>query len=206
MKNLLAPAILALTLATPAAAETRDLSGFTGVSAADRVRVEVSEGPRYSVEITGRDAGRVRTRVEDNTLRISQANRPWFGRTPRLDAVVRVTAPNIDDLAASRGAELHAENLQADDLSVAVAMGAELWVSGTCDDLDASASMGAIIHANNMACSTADISASMGAEAEVNAASTFDASASMGAVVNVSGGATRGDVSTSMGAEVSQNR
>lgn len=202
MKNLLAPAILALAIATPAAADTRDHSGFTGVTASDRLEVQVVEGPTYSVSVTGRDASRVRTRVEDNTLRISQANRGWFGRSPRLDAVVRVTAPSLDHLAAARGAELRAENLRADDLTVAAAMGATLWVSGTCDDLDASAAMGAEIHAENMACSTANVSASMGADARVNASSSFDASASMGATVNVAGGAARGDVSTSMGAEV----
>lgn len=206
MKNLLAPAILAFALAAPAAAETRDHTGFTGVAAADRLRVEVSEGPRYSVQVEGRDASRVRTRIDDSTLRISERNRSWFGRSRALDAVVRVTAPNIDSLAAARGAELRAENLQADDLAIAAAMGAELWVSGTCDDLDAAASMGAIIHADNMACSSADIAASMGAEARVNVATTFDAAASMGAVINVAGGAQRGDVATSMGAEVNQSR
>ncbi len=106
MNRIVAPALLALALAVPAAAETRNLSGFSAVNASDRMTVEVAVGERYSVEVTGSDADRVRTRLDGNTLRITDARRPWWGGGHRLDARVRVTAPAINRVSASRGAEL----------------------------------------------------------------------------------------------------
>src|SRR5262245_57275605 len=124
MKRFLAVALLAAGMAGAANAQTRDLTGFTDVHASDRMTVEVTVGDTYSVQVTGSDAERIRTRIVDgHTLRIEDARRPWFGRSPRLDATVLVTAPRIEGVAASRGAELTAT------------------MSGECNDFSAAAAM-----------------------------------------------------------------
>jgi hypothetical protein len=229
MKRLLAPALIALTLAVPgASAEVRNVSGFQHVNAADRLTVAVAIGDGYRVEVTGSDAERVRTRIDGDVLRIEDARRPWFGRSPRLDAHVRVTVPAIEGVAASRGAELVAsiaggscndfsvaaamggvarvEGAQCDDVDVAASMGGEVTIAGACQDLDASASMGGYVRAEDLQCATVDASAAMGGDIRAFASRSYDASAAMGGAINVAGGANASDTSSIMGGEISSDQ
>lgn len=192
-----------VALAGAAMAETRTHSSFTGVSTSDRIPVEVTLGESYRVEVLGSDAERVRTEVDDGVLEVRQRNRPWFGGPPRIDARVRVTAPAIDSLAASRGGSIRAEGMRANSMSLAASMGGDIDVSGTCGALSAAASMGGSIDADSLECETARIAASMGGDAKVFASNSYNASASMGGSVRVGGNPQRGDVSTTMGGAVS---
>jgi hypothetical protein len=225
MNRLIAPALVALALAGSAAAETRALSGFQSVNAEDRITVTVSVGEAYAVDVTGSDADRVRTRVDGRTLHIEDARRPWFGRSPRLDARVRVTAPELESVAASRGATLAADLTGApcDDFSATAAMGGEANVTGArcttvsstaamggevrmagaCRSHDISAAMGALVRGDEMQCETVDATAAMGGDIRAFASQSYDASASMGGSINVAGGASAHDISASMGGSIS---
>lgn len=228
MRRLLAPALIALALAAPAAAETRALSGFRAVDAEDRLVVTIDIGDAYAVDVSGSDAGRVRTRVDGRTLYIEDARRPWFGRSPRLDAQVRITAPSIESVAASRGAEVRA-NLTGgacDEFTAAAAMGGETTVSGatcnavsssaamggavrlagSCRSHEVSASMGGYVRADEMQCETVDASASMGGDIRAFASRTYDASAAMGGAINVAGGGQGSDTSAALGGSIRNSR
>jgi hypothetical protein len=226
MRHFLAAALLAGAFAGIAYAETRSLSGFTHVNAADRITVDVAVGETFSVEVTGADAERVRTRIDGRTLRISDANRPWFGRSPRIDATVRVTAPRIEGVAASRGAQLTAAlSGECDDLSASAAMGGsarvsgvacrsvdasaamggELELAGSCEALSVSAAMGGAVGADQLQCRTVDASAAMGGMIDAYASERYDASAAMGGAISFSGDAGRGETSAAMGGSISQN-
>jgi len=205
MHKLIAPAVLALALTVPAAAETRNHAGFDGVAVQDRIRVEVTPGQSYSVDVSGPDAARVRTQVQDRTLRISDRNRPLFGGSPPLDAVVRVVVPELDSLSASRGADVRATDITAHDFAVAASTGAEVRITGACQSLSAAASMGGVINAQHFACADANVAASMGGEANVAASASYDAAASMGGLIDIRGEGARGETATSMGGEVRRN-
>jgi hypothetical protein len=226
MKRFVAVALLAGGLAGAAHAETRGLTGFTEINASDRLRVEVATGETYGVEVTGADAERVRTRLDGRTLRISDARRPWFGSRRRLDATVRVTAPRVEGVAASRGAELSAtlsgecgdfsaaaamggavrvSGVACRSVDAAAAMGGELRLAGTCDALDVSAAMGGQVRAADLQCRTVDASAAMGGDIRVYASESYDASAAMGADIDVAGEARRGETSAAMGGSISQH-
>lgn len=226
MKYFVSVALLVGALAGAAHAETRALSGFTQVSAADRLTVEVSIGETYSVEVTGSDADRVRTRLDGRTLKITDARRPWFGTSRRLDANVRVTAPRLEGVAAARGAELTATiSGECDDFSAAAAMGAttrvsglacqsvdasaamggELELTGACETLDVSAAMGGSVGARDLRCRTVDASAAMGGDIRAYASESYDASAAMGGAISFAGEARRGDTSAAMGGSISHN-
>mgnify|MGYP001208932137 CR=1 FL=1 len=202
MRIALFTAAALVALAGAASAEIRNVSNFTGVSAADRIRVEVTTGDSYRVEVTGSEADKVSTRVNDGQLIIRRANRPFWGGTPAIDATVRVTMPAIASLASSRGAELIAANVNTEDMSIAASMGGELVVSGACTTLNAAVSMGGMIRAEELQCQNANVAASMGGDARVFASNSFDAAASMGGAVNVAGGGRGDDISTSMGGSV----
>lgn len=199
MRTILIAGAAFVAMTGAAHAEARNVTDFTGVAAADRIRVEVTTGSSYSVDVTGSDASRVRTRVEDGTLRIRRTNRPWFGETPPIDATVRVTMPRIESLASSMGADLRASGIAGSDVSLAASMGGELSVAGVCSKVDAAASMGGVIKAEALQCRDAEVSASMGGEATVYASNRFEVSASMGGAVNVAGEGRASDISLSMG-------
>jgi len=200
MRTELITAVAVMALAGAASADTRALSGFDGVSASDRIRVTVAVGESYSVDISGSDADKVATRVnDDNTLIIRRARRPLWGGTPPIDATVRVTMPHIESLASSRGAELSASGVNTQSMSLAAAMGGELEVSGTCRSLDAAVSMGGVIDAVELHCENADVAASMGGEARVFASNRIDVAATMGGSVQLAGGAQVEDAALSMG-------
>jgi hypothetical protein len=205
MNRLIAPALVALAFAASASAEPRNLSGFQDIAAENGVRVDVSIGPRFAVDVTGRDARYVVTEVRNGTLRISRGHMPWFGiGFHDFDGRIRITMPSLEGVSAARGAVVNARGVQAHGFAASAAMGGVIDVSGACSDLDASVAMGGVLSAEGLHCDSAAISASMGGTAEVFAARTYSASASMGGTVNVSGQAARGDVSTSMGGSVSQ--
>lgn len=201
MKRVVAVTALAALLAVPASAEMRSLSGFSAISVSDGIELEVTAGSPYAIEVTGADAARVLTEVEDGTLRIRQRNRSWFGRND-LDATVRVSLPELHALAASRGVEVNATGIEAEAFDLSAAMGADVRVSGACGALDASASMGAVIRAGDLHCRTADVSASMGADARVYASESYEGSASMGASINVDGDGANHGRATAMGGSI----
>jgi hypothetical protein len=205
MRTSIVAGLAFLSLAGIASAETRNVTGFTAISAADRIRVEVTVGPSYRVEVAGADARRVTTRVDNGKLIIRRSNRSFWGDTPLIDATVRVTMPSIQDLSSSRGAELTATGINTRNISLSAAMGGELRASGACTTVDASASMGGSIDAEALQCRDADVSASMGGEARVHASNRFEVSASMGGAVNVAGEGRASDVSLSMGGTLDQN-
>jgi len=226
MRRLIAPALLALALAGPAAADTRDLSGFREIHSAGKFDVEFTQGDAYSVRVNGSDAADVITRVTGNALRITQRGNSWFGGNRRLDARVVVTAPRIEALSAARGASVRAEgeisapdltlsavqggalnvaSLAADELSLHASQGGAIEASGQCGTVRASASMGGALSADGVNCARAHASASMGGVASVHAREFLDASATMGGAVNVSGHPTQNDTSSMMGGAISIN-
>lgn len=225
MQKRSAPAVAALALAVlagAASAETRALSGFTHVAASGGYRVEVSQGPGFSVVVDGADAAQIETRLQRDRLRITQRNR-WFGFGHRkLDAVVRVTMPDVSGLSASAGVELLAGAIAADDVglaaaqggllsvhelragsvSLAAAQGGMIHVAGACQTVDASAAMGGVIEAEGLDCASADVSAAMGGVAEIHARERVDASAAMGGVIDVSGAPVARNTSAAMGGDI----
>ena len=229
MNRLLLPVCVmlsSLAAALPASAELREVSGFDQVAVEGRFRVEVTVGPEYRVYADGPDASRIQTVVEDDTLEIRPARRPWFGGNPQYDATVRVTLPRLESVTAARGASVRAtaggecdrfgaaaamgsaltvNGLQCDMIEAAAAMGANLTLAGACESLDVAAAMGAVVEAAELRCGSVDASAAMGADIEAFASAAFDASASMGGSINVAGGATSGDRSAVMGGSITQN-
>lgn len=224
MIRIFAPILLVAALASPAHAEPRNIQGFTGVRAEDHLRVEIVQGPQFSVDIAGRDARRIQTRiVEHGTLEIRDRNRPWLGDGPRLDAVIRIAMPNIEGIAVTRGADLtatlsgdcrsldavaamggtaHVNGITCHSVEAVAAMGGELQLVGSCDAFDVTAAMGGVVNARALQCQTVDATASMGGDIRSYAANSYDGTAAMGGSIAVAGDGHRGDTTAVMGGSV----
>ncbi len=197
MKAFLTTSALVMALTGAASAETRPLSGFTSVSASAGTQVEVATGENFAVEVTGRDADRVTTRVVGTELRVGRQSGWTWGRGN--DAVVHVTMPRVEGLEASSGAQLRAANVRADRLTLDSSSGGGLTVAGACREFAADASSGSRLNAASMQCERGSVDASSGARADVNATGALNVDASSGGDVYASGGAQISNVSLSSG-------
>jgi hypothetical protein len=204
MKRLIVPAILALAMATPAAAEVRNLSGFTKVDASAGVDVTVSVGPSFRVEVTGPGADRIQSSVQGDTLHVRPTPGFHWGRRPSSD--IRITMPSISGLSASSGADLEATGLSGGDVSLDSSSGADLEASGTCRAVNASASSGADIDARRLVCESGSADVSSGADIIVHVTGTLNIDASSGGDVTAVGDPRLGDISLSSGGSLHRSR
>lgn len=196
MRLFLAASALVLTAAGVAQAETRDLSGFTKVEANAGTDVQVTVGGAFRVEVTGRDADRIVTRVVGDRLIVEpQRGFSWRGR----QANVHVTMPRTDGLSASSGADLIATGVNADQINLDSSSGADLRVSGTCRSFNADASSGADIDARNLQCQDGSVDVSSGADARVYATGRLNVDASSGGGVLAYGNPGIGNIDLSSG-------
>lgn len=199
---LLSLTVLALT-APAAYAANENPTGFTAIDAQGQYRVEVTMGDHYGVTVDGPDAAGVGIHSDGATLQLRQIAKNGWGGPHRLNATVHVTTPALTALTSSRGMELWANGLRANQFDVHASMGTELHLGGTCGALTVNASMGAEIDASGLDCASAQIEASMGAEVRVHAHDSATAHASMGGEVRVSGRPPRQEHSAGLGGEVS---
>ncbi len=197
MKIMLSSAAGLALLAAPAFADTRPLSGFTKISASAGTRVDVAVGGDFRVEVEGRDADRIVTRVSNGTL-VVEPVRGWSWRGPR-QAIVRVTMPSVEGLDASSGAAIDARGVAGGAIALDASSGASVDVSGACASFTADASSGASIDAQAMRCETGSVDVSSGASARVFAEGRLNVDASSGGAVDVYGNPGIGDISLSSG-------
>lgn len=196
MRLILAAAALVVATAGVASAEVRNLTGFTKIAASAGADVQVSVGGAYHVEVTGRDAARIRTRLQGDTLIIEPTpGWSWRGR----QANVRVSMPRVSGLSASSGADLVATGVNGGDIDLDSSSGADLTVSGVCASFTADASSGADIHAQNLRCENGSVDVSSGADARVYASGRLDVDASSGGGVLAHGNPSIGNVDLSSG-------
>jgi hypothetical protein len=196
MRLFLAASALVLATAGVAHAEVRNLSGFTKVDANAGTDVQVTVGGAFRVEVTGRDAARIITRVEGDTLIVQpQRGFSWRGR----QANIRVTMPSVDGFSASSGADLIASGVNAQDITLDSSSGAVLRVSGACRTFTADASSGADLDARNLRCESGAVDVSSGADARVFATGRIDIDASSGGGVLAYGNPAVGNIDLSSG-------
>lgn len=220
----------AMLLAAPSVfAETRmiDQPAFDAVGIASGITAEITAGPAQSIEIEAESAGvidEVRMRVVGGSLEV------WidwsiFDLFASFDRkiTVRITAPEIRAIEASSGANVVANGVTGDRVSLeassgagltAVAVngqrysieassGANITVDGTCDFADVEASSGAHIDAKALTCTETEAETSSGAHVEVFASTTVDAEASSGSGITVHGEPSDRNEDTSSGGDVS---
>jgi hypothetical protein len=124
---------LALPAATATRTETRNLTGFTGLSVAAPIEVELTLGERESVVLEGDEEmlAKLETYVENGSLHIRRKREDpdWkFGRKQEMRA--RITAKRIDAISIAGSGDVHAAKLSGDSLSLSISGSGDIAVDG----------------------------------------------------------------------------
>lgn len=199
--------LLVLAAGNAAHAETRrvnDVSRLSDIDIEGRFKVEIIPGEQAGATLAGEpdDLARLGVRYRDGKLRIWEKCRFACGGDD-LDVIVRITAPELNEIELARGVEATASGLRVQALSVDVAMGASFRASGQCEMLKADVAMGGELSAEDLACRTVSVDAAMGGAAAVRASTEAKADASMGGAITIHGSPPRIDSSTAMGGTIS---
>src|SRR5262245_8180748 len=136
MLRLVVPAI-ALLFAAPAVAETRsyDVKDFKKIRVNSVYEVEFVQGPKFSVEIDSQygDFSFIIVKKDGDTLRIT---RPAGMHSQPLHDVVRISAPDLEELGLHSAVDFKAKNLNLDVLALDLHSAVTLDIQGMkVDDL-----------------------------------------------------------------------
>jgi hypothetical protein len=210
--NTIRMVLLATTLLIPAAAlaasESRNLTGFTSVSIADGIDLQVTIGDKYNVVVSTQrnKPGDVLTTLRGNELRIERRSWRWWS-WGRSDYRVQVTLPVLEAITASGGSVVRGAavmdgkdlrlsasggsdvtfELRARELHLSASGGADIEVSGQAERAQVSASGGADIDSSHLVAGEVAASASGGADVHVHATRTLSAVASGGSDIRYRG-------------------
>ncbi len=209
MKTLLIAGLAVLATAGVATADTRPISvqELLSVEASGPFRVEITTGPQTSAVLEGSaaDLARIESRVTGNRLQVRPRGMTFSGNRGDIDVVLRVTAPILQAITISKGAEATATGIDTTLLRLDVSMGAALTVGGKCNRLEARARMGGSLDAGQLVCRDVTANASMGGAAHIHATQSVQANASMGGVIEIDGNPSYHDASAMMGGVVDQD-
>jgi hypothetical protein len=125
------PLLLALALPAAAATQAREHSGFTAISLAAPVDVEVILGDRESVVLEGDDQvlALIETAVEQGALHIRR--KPGTSGWNSLGPVrARVTARQIKGLSIAGSGDIKAAQLSGESLAISIAGSGDVTIGG----------------------------------------------------------------------------
>ena len=182
--------------------ESRDVSGFDAVDFAGIGNLEVVQGSRYELELSGSGdvLDRVRTEVSGDTLRIDSDNGwwPWLFRSNVESIDVKLTVPelsrlevsglgevNIDEFAGdsfefrlSGAGELQGRNIDFDELVVELSGAGKVDLSGRARSQEIRISGAGEYDARDLESADALVVMSGAGSAKIWATDTLDAEAS----------------------------
>ena len=231
-----ATAGLMISTAAHADSKTYELTGFDKIDISTGLDAVVKQGDSFSVTATSGSAqalDNLQLDVKDGVLvaRFDQSFLDFIisgGLVGMLLSsgnalTIEVTMPAIAAIDASSGADIRAQGLTSDHLSlnassgadieigdaklgaveINASSGADIDIAGTAESVAAEASSGAGIDAESLVATSATAGASSGASISVHATASLRAEASSGGDVDVSGNPPTRDVDASSGGDVS---
>ncbi len=201
--------------------QTRKVGEFRSVGVSHGIHARVKVGSPASATLKG-DANLlalVELELQNGTLQtVIKGNESL---RPSQEIVLEVTAPTLEGVHASGGAEVVAtaaathrfkvsasgggvvkvSSLSTGELEVSSSGGADVTVSGDARRVEIESSGGAEVHATQLVCDEARVDGSGGAEVEVHARQRVSGQLSGGAELTVEGNPAKRSISTSGGGE-----
>jgi len=161
-------------LATPGlahgrdATETRDLDDFTRIVIEGAMDLTVEVGKSQSVKITGDDdyLNRVETKVEGNTLYLSQEGRRWHD----VEVDVEISVRKLEGIFLEGAADIVATGIESNEFDLEIDGAGDVTLEGTCGALTIEINGAGDVDAEDLKCKSVD--------ATINGAGDIDAYAS----------------------------
>lgn len=167
----------ATMLSTPAAAqdasETRDVSEFSRVVVEGAMDININVGGRQEVEVSA-DRGylsRVETRVEGDTLYISQEGRRWRN----IDVEITISVNNLSAFIIEGAADADISGIDSDSFLLEIDGAGDVTLEGTCSDAEYEINGAGDIDAEDFKCKTVDITINGAGDADVYASESIRA-------------------------------
>ena len=199
--------------------ESRTVEDFDSVEVHAGLNLSLEDGSSTSVEveIDSNLMEMVETVVEGSTL-IIRPVQGKFGLRPSKGSVIRVTAPEVESIAASGGADATVElnessnvemrasggsdinaRVDVNELSLNASGGSDIDIEGESKSIDATASGGSDVNARKLEAESASGNASGGSDVKFGSVETVEGSASGGSGICYEGDPDATNVSTSGG-------
>lgn len=180
----------------------RDVSGFTQVDVSNSIQVEITARKDFSVEVEADDnlLPLVKTEVRNGILRIETDGR-YNSRNP---IIVRVSAPNVEDLDVSGASKVYLSNLHNDSLKVHSSGASKIKVEGNTINLEIETSGASKIDAENLKSENVSVDASGASNVSVSVSNDLKVDASGASNISYIGKPTNFDRKTSGASNVKQ--
>ncbi|MEO5691534.1 MAG: head GIN domain-containing protein [Usitatibacter sp.] len=128
-------AMLAFALPAAAASQSRDVSGFSGITLSAPIRVDLVLGDRESVVLEGDDKAiaAIETSVENGALhiRMKRDSKVFSWNVNGAEKVrVKITAKKVSALNINGSGDINARELRADALAIGIAGSGDISIGG----------------------------------------------------------------------------
>lgn len=156
--------------------ENRDVKGFTQIDVSGNIQVEIIAQKDFSLEVEADDnlLQFIKTEVRGNVLQIESEKR----LNTNNPIIVRISAPNIEDLDASGASKINLTNLSNESLQIHTSGASKVTVEGVTANLEIKVSGASKIDAENLKAENASIDASGASKISVSASNNLKVDAS----------------------------
>jgi hypothetical protein len=224
--RLIAASSLAIALAAPAFAETRnyDFRNFKKIDISAGYEVIFTQSNQTSVTIESDNFDRITAKQTGDTIKIGRPQNTNI--RGRVHDVVRISAPDLEQAKLNAGVKFLVDGLQVDNLALDINAGVEadfkrvnarnidldanagveIELDGACEMLSIDASAGVEIDASGLRCKSANVDAGVGSSVRVHTIERVVADAGMGASgasIRVAGSPKEVQKNASLGGSVS---
>jgi hypothetical protein len=185
------------------AKETRNAMDFSQVDVDGGIfQVEITAQKDFAVEVEADDnlLPLIETEVRGNVLKIKSSKR-IESRNP---IIVRISAPNIEDLDASGASKVNLTNLSNENLQIHTSGASKVKVEGTTANLEIKVSGASKIEAENLQSENVSVKASGASNVSVSVSGDLKVNASGASNVSYSGTPKNLDRKTSGASNVRQ--
>lgn len=153
--------------------ETRDVAEFSRIVIEGAMDIDVSVGERQNVEVSA-DHGyldRVETRVNNDTLYISQEGRRWRDG----DIEVTISVENLDAFIIEGAADVDITGIDSDSFLLEIDGAGDVTLQGTCGEVEIEINGAGDIDAEEFECKSVDITINGAGDADVYASESVRA-------------------------------
>ena len=163
-------------LADDEATDSRDLDEFSRIVIEGAMDLVIEVGSSQSVEVTADSEylSRVETRVDEDTLYISQEGRRWRN----ADVEIEISVRNLDGITLEGYADIDATGIDSDRFELEIDGAGDITLEGTCGAVEIVINGAGDVDAEDLKCETANVTingvgdvdayASESVEAELN--------------------------------------